>query len=355
MPGSKQWEIRMVKYIIKRILQFIPVFIGVTVIMFAMQRIVPGDPVKLMTGEKAVSPEVELQVRIANHLIEVDEDGKPIYDENGDTIPTPWWKQYGYYMWNLLHGDLGRSYQKKTYVVDIFADKYPNTIRLAFVAIILEAIIGIGAGMISALRRYSFWDVLVTLSTSILVAVPAFWMGMLLQMFFGIWLKDATGGALSLPISGMGGLHAQFPAWVYYILPGITLASVSTAYCARIMRSQLLEVMNQDYIRTAKAKGLSQHDIIWHHALKNALIPVITYIGMDLGSMLSGAILTETVFNWPGIGNTIYLAISSRDWPIVMGGVTIVVVVVMVISLVVDVSYAFLDPRIRFDSSNSQG
>ena len=345
----------MGKYIARRILQFIPVFIGVTVLMFVMQRIVPGDPVKLMTGEKAVTPEVELQVRIANHLIEVDEEGKPIYDENGDTIPTPWWKQYGYYLGNLVQGDLGRSYQKKILVTEIFADKYPNTIRLALVAIVMEAIMGIGAGMISAIKRYSFWDVLVTLSTSILVAMPAFWMGMLLQLFFGIWLKDATGGALSMPISGMGGLRAAYPAWMYYILPGITLASVSTAYTARIMRSQLLEVLNQDYIRTAKAKGLSRRDIIWHHALKNALIPVVTYIGMDLGGMLAGAILTETVFNWPGIGNTVYLAIVSRDWPIVMGGVTIIVVVVMVISLVVDISYAFLDPRIRFTRTRGSG
>lgn len=345
----------MGKYILRRLLQFIPVFIGVTLIMFAMQHIVPGDPVKLMTGEKAVTPEVELQVRIANHLIKVDDSGQPILDENGDWIETPWWEQYGNYINNLLHGDLGRSYQRKMYVTDIFAQKYPNTVRLAAVAIVIEAIVGIGAGMISAIKRYSFWDVLVTLTTSILVAMPAFWLGMLLQLTFGVFLKNATGGALAMPISGMGGLHAQFAPWVYYILPGITLASVSTAYTARIMRSQLLEVMNQDYIRTAKAKGLSRRSIIIHHALKNALIPVVTYIGMDFGAMLSGAILTETVFNWPGIGNEVYLAIVSRDWPVVMGGVTIIVVVVMVINLLVDVSYAFLDPRIRFTRTRGSG
>ena len=344
----------MGRYILRRLLQFIPVFIGVTLIMFAMQNIVPGDPVKLITGEKAVSPDVELQIRISRHLIETDDDGKPIYDENGDTIPTPWWKQYAWYISDLLHGDLGTSYQRKLPVTTIFAEKYPNTVRLAIVAIIIEAVVGIGAGMISAIKRYSFWDIFVTLITSILVSMPAFWLGMLLQLFFGIFLKNATNGAFYLPISGMGGLHADFPAWVYYILPAITLASVSTAYAARIMRSQLLEVMNQDYIRTAKAKGLSRHDIIVHHAMKNALIPVITYIGMDFGAMLSGAILTETVFNWPGIGLEIYLAITSRDWPIVMGGVTIIVVVVMAINLLVDVSYAFLDPRIRFGAPKDQ-
>ena len=345
----------MGRYILKRVLQFIPVFIGVTLIMFAMKNIIPGDPVKLMTGEKSMTPEAELQVRISNHLVEVDEDGQAILDENGDPVATPWWKQYGYYMNDLLHGDLGRSYQRKLPVTTIFAQKYPYTVRLALVAIAIEAVVGIGAGMISAIKRYSFWDVLVTLVTSVLVATPAFWLGVLLQLFFGIFLKGATGSAFYLPISGAGGLHAAFQPWVYYILPAVTLAAVSTAYSARIMRSQLLEVMNQDYIRTAKAKGLSRRSVIVHHALKNALIPVITYIGMDFGSMLSGAILTETVFNWPGIGLEVYRAITQRDWPIVMGGVTIVVVVVMVINLLVDISYAFLDPRIRFDSSKSEG
>lgn len=345
----------MGRYIAKRVLQFIPVFLGVTLILFAMKNIVPGDPVKLMTGEKAVSASTELQIRINNHLIEVDENNHPLYDENGDTIATPWWKQYGYYLNDLLHGDLGRSYQRKLPVTTIFAQKYPYTVKLALVAIVIEAVVGIGAGMISAIKRYSFWDVLVTLVTSVLVAMPAFWLGMLLQLFFGVWMKQWTGGAFYLPISGAGGLHAQFQAWVYYILPAVTLAAVSTAYAARIMRSQLLEVMNQDYIRTAKAKGLSRRSVIVHHALKNALIPVVTYIGMDFGAMLSGAILTETVFNWPGIGNEIYRAITQRDWPIVMGGVTLVVVVVMIINLIVDVSYAFLDPRIRFGSPKEQG
>lgn len=338
----------MGKYILKRVLQFIPVFIGVTMILFAMKAIVPGDPVKIITGGKQVTPETELQIRISNGLIETDENNKPIYDENGDTIPTPLWKQYLTYMNDLLHGDLGTSYTRNLKVADILADKYPNTVKLAIVAILIEAVVGIGAGMVSAIKRYSFWDVLVTLVTSVLVAMPAFWLGMLLQLFFGVFMKNATDGAFYLPISGAGGSNSEFESWVHYILPAVTLAAVSTAYTARIMRSQLLEVLNQDYIRTAKAKGLSRSAIIWHHALKNALIPVVTYIGIDFGSMLSGAILTETVFNWPGVGYEVYRAITQRDWPIVLGGVSIIVIVVMVISLIVDVSYAFLDPRIRF-------
>lgn len=345
----------MGKYILKRVLQFIPVFIGVTMILFAMKAIVPGDPVKIITGGKQVTPETELQIRISNGLIETDQNNKPIYDENGDTIPTPLWKQYLTYMNDLLHGDLGTSYTRNLKVADILADKYPNTVKLAIVAILIEAVVGIGAGMVSAIKRYSFWDVLVTLVTSVLVAMPAFWLGMLLQLFFGVFMKNATDGAFYLPISGAGGSNSEFESWVHYILPAVTLAAVSTAYTARIMRSQLLEVLNQDYIRTAKAKGLSRSAIIWHHALKNALIPVVTYIGIDFGGMLAGAILTETVFNWPGVGYEIYRAVTQRDWPIVLGGVTVIVIVVMVINLLVDISYAFLDPRIRFGAPKDEG
>lgn len=339
----------MGKYILKRVLQFIPVFFGVTLILFALQNIVPGDPIKLIGGGgKAMTPEAELNLRIRYNLVQVDENGHAILDENGDPVPVPMLDRYVTYITDLFHGDLGESYQRKMEVTDILNSKYPYTIKLAICAIVLEAIMGVGAGIISAVKRYSFWDILVTLSTSVLVAVPAFWLGMLLQLIFGVWIKDLTGGAFSLPISGAGGAASQYQDWVHYILPSITLASVSTAYAARIMRSQLLDVMNQDYIRTAKAKGLSNRAIIWKHALKNALIPVVTYIGVDFGAMLAGAILTETVFNWPGVGYEIYRAITQRDWPIVMGGVTVVVVVVMVINLLVDISYAFLDPRIRY-------
>lgn len=344
----------MGKYILKRVLQFIPVFIGVTIILFAMKTIVPGDPISMITGGRSVPEQTRLQLEVENNMIYGDESGRPIYDENGDTIPVPIWEQYIRYMDDLLHGDLGTSYQKKRPVTDIFAEKYPYTVKLAVCAICLEAVMGIGAGLVSAIKRYSFWDILVTLITSVLVAVPAFWLGMILQLTFGIWLKDLTGGAISLPISGAGGPNSQYMDWVHYILPAFTLAAVSTAYTARIMRSQLLDVMNQDYIRTAKAKGLSGRAIILHHALKNALIPVVTYIGIDFGAMMAGAILTETVFNWPGVGSEIYRAISSRDWPLVMGGVTIIIVVVMVINLLVDISYAFLDSRIRLGNSKSE-
>ena len=344
----------MLRYILKRILQFIPVFLGVTLILFIMQNVVPGDPIKLIAGEKKLDPVTEMNIRAAHGLIVTDENGDIVFDENGDAIETPMWDRYFTYLSGLLRGDLGRSYQRGIDVSTMILDAYPYTVQIAVVAIVIEAIVGIGAGIISAIKRYSFWDILVTLTTSMLVAMPAFWLGLLLQLIFGIWLKDATGGAVALPVSGVPGPRPMFPGWMYYILPAITLAAVSTAYTARIMRSQLIEVMNQDYIRTAKAKGLSKRSIIFHHALKNALIPVVTYVGMDFGAMLAGAILTETVFNWPGIGQMTYTAITRRDWPIVMGAVTVIVIVVMIINLIVDVSYAFLDPRIRLGNKSDK-
>jgi ABC-type dipeptide/oligopeptide/nickel transport system permease component len=318
----------MLMYITRRIAQMIPVFIGVTLIMFLVRlpALVPGDPVRMLTGERDVTPAVRAAVT----------------EKFG--LDRPWYVQYGKYMSGLVRGDLGDSYQLRRPVSDILFEKFPNTLKLALAAIIIEAIFGIAAGILSAVRRYSFWDILVTLSTSVLVSLPVFWLGMILQLLFGIKFKQW--GMPYLPATGMSG--DGMPQWMHIILPAITLASVSTAYAARIARSQLLEVMGQDYMRTAAAKGLSGGQVIWSHGLKNAMIPVVTFLGLDLGGMVGGTILTEDVFNWPGVGYTIYRAITMRDWPIVTGGVIIIVLLVMVINLLVDISYAFLDPRIRY-------
>lgn len=318
----------MLKYVARRILQMIPVFLGVTFILFALRipGFLPGDPIQLIVGERELTPALRAQIEEKNHLDE--------------SVPA----QYAWYVGGILQGNFGDSYQKSRPVRDILFDKFPNTFRLAFAAILVEIVVGIGAGIISAVKQYSFWDVLVTLSTSILVSVPVFWLGLLLQMFFGIKLKQWTGGAVFLPMSGMG----DPPDLVHLILPAITLASVSTAYVARIMRSQMLEAMSQDYIRTAMAKGLTERAVVFKHALKNALIPVVTYVGIDLGALMGGAILTESVFSWPGVGREIYLAVMQRDWPVVMGGVIIIVLIVMIVNLLVDISYAVLDPRIRY-------
>ncbi len=331
----------MLQYITKRIVQFVPVFFGVTLALFLIANYMPGaDPIQMRFGERTPPPEIKAA----------------LIKQYG--LDKPWYVQYGKYLAALspvktadgalkwTGPDLGTSIYTGRPVTTILAETYPYTIRLALVAILIEIIVGIGAGVISAVKKYSIWDVLVTLSTSVLVSLPVFWLGLMLQYVFGIWLKNATGGSLHLPISGAS--SPGFPDWVHLILPSITLASVSTAYAARIMRSQLLEVQSQDYIRTAHAKGLSERGVLWRHAMKNALIPVVTFIGLDLGAMFAGAVLTETVFNWPGVGSTISRAIFQRDFPIVFGSVTAMLFAVMIINLVVDVSYAFLDPRIRY-------
>jgi ABC-type dipeptide/oligopeptide/nickel transport system permease component len=321
----------MLRFITRRLLQFIPVFFGVTLILFLMTTVL-GDPIRLRFGERAVNPEIYQQLR----------------HEQG--FDQPWYKQYFDYLNDLAHGDLGVSVRTGQPVSEILKETYPYTLELAFAAIIIEIFIGVGAGIISAVKRYSFWDVSVTLSTSILVAMPVFWLGMMLQLFFGIWLKEWTNGAFYLPISGASSL--RFGPMAHLILPAFTLAAVSTAYAARIMRSQLLEVLGQDYIRTAHAKGLSGSHVLRGHAMKNAMIPVVTFIGLDLGAMLAGAILTETVFNWPGIGYTIYRAIRALDYPIVFGGTVVILFAVMIVNLLVDISYAFLDPRIRYGGAS---
>lgn len=317
----------MLRFIGRRLIQFVPVFLGVTLILFMMTTML-GDPIRLRFGERAINPEVYETLRVQHGF------------------DKPWYVQYVNYLKKLAVGDLGVSIKSGQKVTTILAERYPYTMRLAFGAIIIEIIIGVGAGIISALKKYSIWDVLVTLSTSVLVAMPVFWLGLLLQYFFGIYLKQWTGEAFYLPISGAE--SASFGPFAHLILPSITLASVSTAYAARIMRSQLLEVVNQDYIRTAHAKGLSNRQVLWNHGIKNAMIPVVTFIGLDLGAMLAGAILTESVFNWPGIGFTIYTAIRGRDYPVVFGGTIVILIAVMLINLLVDISYAFLDPRIRY-------
>jgi peptide/nickel transport system permease protein len=280
--------------------------------------VIPEDPAKLIL-QKGATPEALQNLR---EKMGID---KPIY------------VQYWRYIRQLAQGDLGTSYRYRRSVNSILAEHYPNSIKLAFAAIIIEIIIGIFAGIVSAVKKYSFWDALVTISTTIAVCVPVYWLGMIMQVIFGLKLGW-------LPMSGIGDGSIS-----YYILPSLTLASVSTAFVARMTRSSMLEVMANDYITTAYAKGLSPLKVIGKHALKNALIPVVTLIGMDLGTLMGGAILTETVFNWPGVGRTIYLAILQRDAPVVIGGTIILVVIFVVMNLIVDIIYAWLDPRIRYE------
>ncbi len=307
----------MLKYIVRRLLETIPVLIGITLLLFLLLYVIPGDPARVMVP-KGASPQVI----------------KNIQEKFG--LDQPLYVQYFKYLGNIIRGDFGISYRFRRPVINILAEHYPNSVKLALAAILIEIIIGILAGVIAAVRQHSFLDTVVTLSTTLAVCVPVFWLGMVLQVFFGLKLGW-------LPISGMGD-----GSWRYYILPSLTLASVSTAYVARMTRSSLLEVLHADYVRTAYAKGLTERRVIFIHALKNALIPVVTIIGLDLGALMGGAILTETVFSWPGIGKVIYLAVLQRDAPVVLGGTLILLLIFIFLNLLVDVSYAFLDPRIRY-------
>ena len=308
----------MLYFILRRIVQILPVIIGVTLILFILMYVLPEDPAKLIL-QKGATPEALANLRAKMGI------DKPIY------------VQYWRYIRQLAKGDLGTSYRYRRSVNSILGEHYPYSIKLAFAAIIIEIILGIFTGIISAIKKYSFWDILATISTTLLVCIPVYWLGMVMQVIFGLKLGW-------LPMSGYGDGSIR-----YFILPALALASVSTAFIARMMRSTMLESLSNDYIVTAYAKGLSQFKVIGKHALRNALIPVVTLIGLDLGSLMGGAILTETVFNWPGVGRAVYLAILQRDAPVVIGGTIVLVMIFVIMNLLVDILYAWLDPRIRFE------
>lgn len=302
-------------------MQVIPVILGVTLIIFLLLKAVPGDPVTIMAGEHSLNPQSIANLRAELHLDE------PLY------------KQYGYYLWGLLQGDLGFSYRYKRPVADIFKDFFPNSFRLALAAVFVEIILGIFAGIIAAVRKESFMDSFLTVLTTLLVCLPVFWLGMLLQSLLGVRLRW-------LPVSGIGNGSLR-----YYILPALTLAASSSAFVFRLMRSSLLEVLSQDYIRAAYAQGISRARVIYKHALRGALPPVVTLIGLDFGSIIGSAIATEVVFNWPGIGRQIYLAILARDRQLVLNSTLLLVLIFVFLNLLVDLAYAFLDPRVREEQS----
>lgn len=307
----------MIRFIVRRLGQLIPVVIGITFITFMLLYLVPGDPARMIAGKNA-TPEMLKAIR---HELGLDQ---------------PWYKQYLNYMWKLLHFDFGNSYRFKRPVIEILMDAAPKTAQLALLAVLIEAILGIIAGIISAIKKYSFTDSLIIVTALAASAIPIYWLGMLLQYWFGLKLK-------LLPISGYG-----TPA--HLVLPAIALATSSTALVTLMTRSSFLEVSSMDFVTTAYAKGLPKWRVIFVHILRNALIPVITVIGLDLASLMGGAVLTETVFAWPGIGRTIYQAILMRDAPVVLGGTLFLAIVFVFVNFIVDVVYAILDPRIRMEA-----
>ena len=305
----------MHKYIFRRLLLMIPVIIGVTFIIFTMMYFTPGDPARIILGESAKA-----------------EDVARLRDELG--LNDSYFVQFGNYVKKaVLEQDIGKSYSTKRPVVTEIMDRFPTTLKLAALSIILAVALGIPIGIISATKQYSIFDNVSMVLALIGVSMPNFWQGLLLILFFSVYLGW-------LPSSG-------FSSFKYMILPAITIGTSTVAVITRMTRSSMLEVVRQDYIRTARAKGQVESKVINHHALKNALIPIITVIGIQFGYLLSGAVLTESIFAVPGVGRLMVQSIKERDFPVVQGSVLFIAVVFSLVNLLVDILYAFVDPRIR--------
>lgn len=309
----------MAFYILKRVLLFIPTLLGITLITFVLMQSLPGDPAAGMAGERA-SPETIARIRA----------------ELGQDKPLA--LQYIGYLKLIASGELGRSYYTNRRILDDLLQKFPNTLRLALAAMLFASFFGIMLGVLSAAKRSTIWDRFIALISVGGISIPVFWLGLALMLVFAFYLRW-------LPPSGMGD-----GSGVYLILPAVTLGTFSLSYIARVTRSSMLETLSQPYISTARAKGLSEAAVVLKHALRNSLIPVITLIGLDLGSYLNGAVLTETIFGWDGLGRYALDGIIKRDYPIIMGVVLFGAVVFVTMNLLVDISYHFLDPRVRIKS-----
>lgn len=309
----------MFSYLLKRIRYFVPTLIGITLVTFFLMQALPGDPVQGMVGERATPETIE---RIRNEL----------------GADRPLTVQYLGYLKLLVQGELGRSYYTNRKISEDLIQKFPNTVKLALAAMLFASVIGIGLGVIAAVKRDTAWDRLISLLSVGGISVPVFWLGLTLMMIFALYLRW-------LPPSGMGHNDPR-----YLVLPAVTLGTFSLAYIARLTRSSMLESLSQPYVAAARAKGLREPAVVLKHALKNSLIPVVTLIGLDLGSYLNGAVLTETVFGWDGLGRYALDGIMKRDYPIIMGVVLFGAIVFVSMNVVVDILYRFLDPRVRLKS-----
>lgn len=333
----------MLKYIVNRILMLIPVLIGVSIIVFLIMRVFSPDPAPIVLGQHATQQAVETW-RQANGL------NDPIY------------LQYFHFMTGALTGDLGTSYYTKLPVFDEIMSRFPATIELAVVAIILASVFGILIGVISAVKKNSIFDNAGMLVALIGVSMPIFWLGILLIILFSgtlHWLPssgrlnpllqpESVTGFYLIDTLIAGDREAFVDALRHLMLPATALAMYSMAIIARMTRSSMLDTLQQDYIRTARAKGISEGKVIRKHAFRNGLIPIVTVIGLQLGSLLGGAVLTESVFSWPGIGAYTVACILKSDFPVVQGVVFLIATVFVLVNLIVDVIYAFLDPRIKY-------
>jgi peptide/nickel transport system permease protein len=331
-------------YIIKRLLQIIPVVFGVTLIAFALIHLAPGDPVINMLGQHATQQEID-EARAKFGL------DQPLYIQ--------------YFIWigDVLHGDLGRSIISHEQVTIEIASRFPNTIELAIAAMIFAILIGVIAGIISATKQYSVADYSVMGVALFGISMPVFWLGIMLMMIFGVflgWLPIGGRIDLLIPFQRITGFMvidsiitgngaALISVLRHLILPAIALGTIPMAIIARTTRSSMLEVLRQDFIRTERAKGLSERKVIYKHAIRNALVPVVTVIGLNFGLLLSGAILTETVFSWSGVGRLVVDSVFDRDYPLVIGCILVFALVFVIVNLITDLLYTYIDPRIHYD------
>lgn len=330
-------------YIVKRILMLIPVLLGVSILSFSLIHLAPGDPARTMAGEHA-------SIQTINAIREKYGLDKPL------TI------QYLIWLKQALKGDMGRSIVSNEFVTTEILHRFPNTVELTAFAMFIAIVIGSFAGIISASKQYSILDY-TTMGIALFgVSMPVFWLGIMLMMIFGVFLKwlPISGRINTLiPFQRITGFYlldslikGNFPAFIssirYLILPSVALATIPMATIARVTRSSMLEVLRQDFIRTERAKGLSEKVVIYKHAVRNAMLPVITVIGLNFGLLLAGAILTETVFAWPGIGRYVVNAVRMRDYPAVQGCVLFFALLFVIVNLITDLLYVYIDPRIKY-------
>ncbi|PYO43370.1 MAG: peptide ABC transporter permease [Gemmatimonadetes bacterium] len=306
----------MIRLVGRRLVATVPTLFGVLVVAFLLLNVAPGDPVAAMVGERADAATIA-RLRAELHL--------------DDPLPV----QFGHYVWGAVRGDFGRSYITQRPIARDLEERFPKTVQLALAAMALAALAGITLGVLSAIRPGGTMDRGAMLLSYVGVSFPVYWVGLLLILLFAVLLRW-------LPPSGSGGL-------AYLLLPALTLGMRSVAFLARMTRAAMLEVLSSDFIRTARAKGLSEAAVIMRHGFRNALIPVITVLGLDTGSYLTGSILTETIFGWPGLGRYVLSAIEKRDLPAIQGSILFMSLVFVLVNLVTDLVYAKADPRIAYD------
>jgi peptide/nickel transport system permease protein len=316
----------MISFVTRRFLQIIPVIVGVTIATFLLAKIIPGDPTDMLLGGMATE-EAKESLRMSMGL------NKPVYI------------QYFIYLGNLVQGDLGQSFTFAEPVATVIAQRLGNTTLLALAGIIIASIIGVSAGTWAALNAGSLRDQTLSVVVLFFNSMPSFWLGLVLIMIFGLNLRILPVGGMS-SVNGEGGLLELAR---HMILPSITLGAWSLATIARMTRSSILDIINSDYIRTARGKGISERRIVLWHALPNAMPTIITVIGMQMGFLLSGAVLTETIFSWPGIGLAMYQAISTRDIPLIQGGILVLALAFVLINFAVDLLYSWFNPKIKLE------